>query len=90
MDGMDQYMRDMYGDPEVPAETHIDNRWYNIAREYFPGATDDEIGYILWNCTMYPFYPKGSPEEYIHKKMKTIVAGECGELTLIKTDGTGG
>jgi hypothetical protein len=26
-----------------------------IAREYFPGWSDDELGFLVWNETAYPF-----------------------------------
>jgi hypothetical protein len=87
MDGLDRYMREMYGEPEgVPPTPPIDSRWYNIAREYFPGATDDEIGFVLWNCTSYPIGPKGNQDEYIHKQLKIAAAGECEELPLRKSE----
>ncbi len=29
---------------------------YDIVREFFPDATDDDAGYILWNHTGYPCF----------------------------------
>ena len=31
-----------------------------LVREYFPDSTDDEVKYILWNKTAFPF---GRPEK---------------------------
>lgn len=73
---MQQYFDDMYGEPE----SHMDNRWLNIARQYFPGATDDEIEAILYQRTAYPFYAKGASDEYFHKKSKSAAKEWTKEL----------
>lgn len=45
--------------------------WGDVVREFKPGATDDEVNYILWNESAYPF----APYETIMKQIKTFLEG---------------
>jgi hypothetical protein len=81
---MQQYFLEMYGEPDSDPAAPVDSASYNIAREFFPGASDDELGFILWNCTSYPILPKGNHEVYLREELKKVVAGECEELPIIK------
>lgn len=29
--------------------------WLDVAKEYFTEVSEEELGYILFNCTCYPF-----------------------------------
>ncbi len=42
--------------------------WRDMAREYVPKATDEEIDFILWEYTCYPF---GS-EEDVRNQLKNL------------------
>lgn len=48
-----------------------------LVKEYFPDATDDEAGYILWNETGFPSFwnvPKdgNTPEECLRAQLKRL------------------
>lgn len=45
--------------------------WMDLARRYKPDITEDELEYILWNETCYPFHAETTVKqllEYINKK----------------------
>lgn len=33
-----------------------DRHWFDIIRDVFPKATDDECDYLLWNETGFPYF----------------------------------
>jgi len=48
-----------------------------VVREYFPGASDDYVDYILWEKTGFPEFwniPKdgATPEECLRKQLKQL------------------
>lgn len=41
-----------------------------IAREYFPDCTDEQLGYILWNHTGFPCFWDGDPETCMRQQLQ--------------------
>ena len=42
-----------------------------IAREYFPDANEETLGYILWNHTGFPGFWKGDPETCLREQLRS-------------------
>lgn len=42
-----------------------DQTYEDLVRRYFPDATDDEVGFILWEKTCFPFGTAEHIEEQI-------------------------
>lgn len=52
-----------------------------IAREYFPGADERLINYVLWNCTGFPSFWDGDPETVLRQQLQAAKDGKCEELS---------
>lgn len=60
---------------------------YDLVREYFPDASDDECGFILWNKTAFPFVEVDHLREQLSARWCAIEGGFelsdcCGRLFL--------
>ena len=54
--------------------------YQEVVREYFPGASDDYVDYILWEKTGFPEFwdiPKdgATPEECLRKQLQDLKDG---------------
>lgn len=50
-----------------------ESRAIEIAREYFPSLSDDELGYIVWNGTGFPcFFDERDFEAGIRKQLENL------------------
>jgi len=48
-----------------------DKTFGEVVREYFPNASDDEVGFILWEKTGYPcFWETDNTETCLRKQLR--------------------
>lgn len=45
---------------------------FDIAKEYFPQATDEQIDFILWEYTGFPAFWNGDPETCLRKQLQEL------------------
>ena len=58
----------------------------DIVREYFPDATDDFAGYVLWNRTGWPRFWAGDPETCMRQQLQEYKAKLASGMTEAQID----
>ncbi len=60
--------------PKQPGQKPIE--WskspVDIVREYFPSASDDDAGWLLWNVTGWPCFWDGDPEQVMRRQLQAF------------------